>query len=275
MATRRLAIVTGSNQGIGLEAVKQLAAAGLDVILTSRSEEKGRAAAEEASAAACSADAPGSITALQLDITDTSSVAAFTAAVEQLGRPVDVLVNNAGMAYKGDAFGPDEAAATLAVNLYGTKALTDAVRPLLAPASARIINVASRAGRISQTSGDVRATLEADDLTWDALHALAQGFVTAIATGNHKELGYSGSMYGMSKACEIAYSRILARELDGNVTVVWMCPGYCSTSMSSYRGTKSAAEGADTITWLATVDPAPASATFYAERTAITWDTKL
>lgn len=59
-------------------------------------------------------------------------------------------------------------------------------------------------------------------------------------------------MYGVSKTCEAAYTRILAKELASKgVMVNACCPGACATELSSFRGFKSAAEGADTPVWLA------------------------
>jgi carbonyl reductase 1 len=64
-------------------------------------------------------------------------------------------------------------------------------------------------------------------------------------------------MYGVSKALESAYTRVLAAQLAGRgIAVNACCPGYCSTDMSSWRGTQSAAAGADTPVWLALLPPA-------------------
>ena len=62
-------------------------------------------------------------------------------------------------------------------------------------------------------------------------------------------------MYGISKVAEIAYTRIVAGEetaaAASSVLVSAMCPGYCNTSMSSFRGPRTAAKGAETAIWLA------------------------
>jgi NAD(P)-dependent dehydrogenase (short-subunit alcohol dehydrogenase family) len=83
----RVALVSGGNRGIGLEIVRQLAGRGITVILGSREEESGRAAAEGLS---------GDVVVSQLDVTDEGSVARLAASVEgEFGR-LDILVNNAG-----------------------------------------------------------------------------------------------------------------------------------------------------------------------------------
>ena len=60
-----------------------------------------------------------------------------------------------------------------------------------------------------------------------------------VADDSFSSKGFPGTMYGVSKALEAAYSRILAKELaPRGITVSAMCPGYCATNMSSWRGTK-------------------------------------
>jgi NAD(P)-dependent dehydrogenase (short-subunit alcohol dehydrogenase family) len=84
----RVALVTGPNQGVGLQVAKELAQHGLTVLVGSRNFARGEAAAKEIG--------PGAV-ALQLDVTDGDSIAA---AVERIGREIgrlDLLVNNAGI----------------------------------------------------------------------------------------------------------------------------------------------------------------------------------
>jgi len=81
-------------------------------------------------------------------------------------------------------------------------------------------------------------------------------------------------MYGISKLFEISYTFLLAREVEseGNkIFVNAMCPGYCATDMSSGRGNKSAAEGADTAIWLALHDLPSPHGKFITERSEIAW----
>src|SRR6202158_58994 len=67
MPDKRIALVTGANQGVGLQVAKELAENGLTVLVGSRNFERGEAAAKEIG--------PGAI-ALQLDVTDRASIAA-------------------------------------------------------------------------------------------------------------------------------------------------------------------------------------------------------
>lgn len=82
-----------------------------------------------------------------------------------------------------------------------------------------------------------------------------------------KGSGWPQSMYGVSKLCETAYTRVLAEELQPNgVTVNACCPGYVNTDMTSHRGVKTLAEGADTPVWLALDPPKGVTGKLFGER---------
>jgi NAD(P)-dependent dehydrogenase (short-subunit alcohol dehydrogenase family) len=88
MHDKRVALITGANQGVGLQVAKELVAHGLTVLVGSRNFERGEAAAKEIG--------PGAI-ALQLDVTDRVSIAAAAERIrKELGR-LDLLVNNAAI----------------------------------------------------------------------------------------------------------------------------------------------------------------------------------
>jgi NAD(P)-dependent dehydrogenase (short-subunit alcohol dehydrogenase family) len=128
-----------SLQGIGYEIARILAEQGFRVAATSRNVGKGNEAAEKMREAVPKA----TIRYFQLDITDKASVKNCVKEVEQAFGRVDILINNAGMAYSGDVFGPAEAATTIAVNLEGTSKATDGFLRLMGKGS-RIVNVCSR-----------------------------------------------------------------------------------------------------------------------------------
>jgi NAD(P)-dependent dehydrogenase (short-subunit alcohol dehydrogenase family) len=88
MQDKRVALVTGANQGIGLQIAKDLVAYGFTVLVGSRNLERGEAAAKEVGSDA---------RALQLDVTDKTSIAAAAERIrKELGR-LDVLINNAAI----------------------------------------------------------------------------------------------------------------------------------------------------------------------------------
>ena len=203
----------------------------------------------------------------QLDISDSCSVASFASWVKDtFPQGISILVNNAGFAFKGSIFGADEAQITFDTNLFGTVAITRAVLPLVKDGG-RIITVSSRAGsrsivpseRLRQRISGIRTEGEAFEM--------ANEFVSLIRSGQHKEQGYPSSMYGMSKLLLSSHCQVLASELnERGVSVSACCPGWCQTDMSSGSGNKTAAQGADTPTWLALRDDEFASGRFWAER---------
>jgi carbonyl reductase 1 len=91
----------------------------------------------------------------------------------------------------------------------------------------------------------------------DDVKQLADEFISAIELGaDLRSLGWPRSMYGVSKLCEATWSRILASELaSDSITVSACCPGWCSTSMSSFSGPNTPEQGADTPVWLALAPP--------------------
>jgi NAD(P)-dependent dehydrogenase (short-subunit alcohol dehydrogenase family) len=89
--TGKLAVVTGASTGIGREAARVLALAGAEVVAGARR----RASVEELARSV--AEVGGKIHAHELDLASEASVRAFAQAANSLGRPVDLLINNAGV----------------------------------------------------------------------------------------------------------------------------------------------------------------------------------
>src|ERR1700757_2011683 len=88
MQDKRIALVTGANQGVGLQVAKELVANGLTVLLGSRNVERGQATASEIG--------PGAV-AVKLDVTDRASIAAAAERIRKEFGRLDLLVNNAAI----------------------------------------------------------------------------------------------------------------------------------------------------------------------------------
>src|SRR4051812_241789 len=91
--TGKLAVVTGANSGIGLETARRLAGAGAEVVLAVRNPTKG----EEAVADIRSTHPDATVSAESLDLSSLTSVRAFATTMTERDRPLDLLVNNAGI----------------------------------------------------------------------------------------------------------------------------------------------------------------------------------
>jgi NAD(P)-dependent dehydrogenase (short-subunit alcohol dehydrogenase family) len=138
----RTALVTGANRGIGFEAARQLGHAGLDVVLTARDAEAGKAAAAELG-----------VRFEQLDVSSDDSVQACAARLAQDGVEVDVLVNNAGILQSGPILDMDDDTVrhTLEVNLLGPLRTARAFLPAMTERGyGRVVNVSSGAGSLTE-----------------------------------------------------------------------------------------------------------------------------
>ena len=151
-ATHRIALVTGANKGIGLEIARQLAQAGICVLIGARDAERGKAAIKDLSSQGLDA------TFVQLDLLDEASIAAAAASISHQHGRLDILINNAGIVDWND--GAPSRASLQAVrrvvetNFFGTLAVTQAMLPLLRKSTAaRIVNLSSALGSLAM-NGD-------------------------------------------------------------------------------------------------------------------------
>jgi retinol dehydrogenase-12 len=196
-------LVTGANTGIGKETARALAQRGARVTLAGRSEDKTRAAMADIAATAPGAD----LEYLRLDLANLAAVR--DAAAEFLARdePLDVLVNNAGLA-GGHGTTSDGFELAFGTNHVGPFLFTQLLLDRLqASESARIVNVASR------------AHYDAAGIDWDAVR---QPTVSRIGM---KE-------YSVSKLANVLHAQELARRLAGtNVTTYSLHPGVIASDV--------------------------------------------
>jgi len=253
-----------ANKGIGKAIAQILAQNGLRTVVAARDEGRGKEAVTDLRKETGFTD----IHFENLDVSDPASVKSFAEKVKAKYGGAAILVNNAGIAYKGNTFGPKEARHTLDVNFVGTANVCEAMLPLLTQGG-RIVNVCSMAGkrRIIKSSKLLGRFESAS--SFDDVKTLADEFVAAVrdASGSQGLGEWPGSMYGISKLCEATYTKILAEKLkERSVDVNACCPGYVDTDMSSHRGTKTVLQGADTPAWLALLAPKGTTGKFFSER---------
>lgn len=238
----KVAVVTGSNRGIGKDIARQLAAKGYRVVVTARDAAAGEKAAAELRKAG------GDIRAHDLDIQSDASCRALAAWLKAEYGRVDVLVNNAGVLLErvygadGKAISEDDALSVdigvvsriLDTNTLGALRMVQAVSPLMGQGG-RIINLSSRMGQFSM---------------------LAPNMVG----------------YRMSKTALNSLTACLAPALaKKGIAIFATCPGWVRTDMGTPAAAKSVDQGADTAVWLASEAENPKSGGFYTERKEIPW----
>jgi len=147
--SRKLALVTGANKGIGFEIARQIGQTGATVLLGARNPAAGEGAA------ALLAGEGLAVRFLALDVADPASVAAAAATIARDYDHLDILVNNAGINDPAD--GPVATVSLPAVervlrtNFLGALAVTQAMLPLLLKAPAgRIVNLSSGLGSLAR-----------------------------------------------------------------------------------------------------------------------------
>jgi NAD(P)-dependent dehydrogenase (short-subunit alcohol dehydrogenase family) len=213
--TKKIALVTGANKGIGRAIAAHLAKTGMTVLLGARNA----AAGEEAAAQLRKENLE--VHFLHLDLVQPTTIEAAAASIASRFQRLDVLVNNAAIVDPAD--GPPGTAnlnsvkRILDTNFHGTLAVTQAMLPLLRKAQqARIVNLSSGLGSLQMNS----------DPDW--------GFA------NFKLIGYCAS-----KAALNMLTVQLAHELrDTGIKVNAVSPGFVDTDMNQHQGTLTVDEGA-------------------------------
>jgi len=202
--TGKTVVVTGANSGLGLVDSTELARHGAAVILAVRNTEKGAAAASEVAAVATGPEPE----VMELDLSDLDSVRAFAASLK--GRPIDLLVNNAGIMMTPPRTTADGFELQFGTNHLGHFALTGLLLNALQKAdAARVVTVSS-----TEHKGG--------HITFDDLQ--------------RKEKYTPRGAYRQSKLANAVFAVELDRRLraaGSSVISVFAHPGYSATNLQS------------------------------------------
>lgn len=203
--TGRRIVITGANSGIGFEATRVLARKGARVVMACRSRDRGEAAAEKLH------NEEGSdldLAVVWLDLGDLESVRSLPDRLGSDDRPIDVLVNNAGVMAIPRLETEDGFEQQFGVNHLGHFALTGVLFDELAP-DARVVTVSSGVHE--------RGEIHFEDL--------------------HGEESYSKwDAYAQSKLANLLFAYELDRRLEetgSDITSVGVHPGYADTRLQT------------------------------------------
>jgi NAD(P)-dependent dehydrogenase (short-subunit alcohol dehydrogenase family) len=241
MPDKPVALVTGANQGIGLQIAKDLLTHGFAVLVGSRNLARGEAARE------VGPDAH----ALHLDVTDQASIAAAAERVRKDFGRLDLLIQNAAISNTNKRPGQsveeyakatrpsnvslDEMRAVWDTNVFGVLAVYQAMLPLLREApNARIVNVSSGVGSLKTNSDP--------DFAYRSIF---------------------GPVYPASKTALNALTVAMAIELEPEgIRVSAVSPGFTKTNLNGYAGTETVEEGAREAVRVTLLGPGSPTGTF-------------
>ena len=189
---------------------------------------------------------------------------------------LDILINNAGIAYKMASTAPfiEQATNTVRTNFTGTLNLTMALLPLMKPNS-RIVMVASRAGKLNIVKPHLQEQFSSPSLTEPLLVSLMDQFVQDVSAGDHEAKGWPTAACGVSKLGIIALSEIIVQEMIASgktdILVNACCPGWCRTDMAGDNAPQSADQGAETPVHLALLPAGSPTGEFWGEKQILQW----
>jgi NAD(P)-dependent dehydrogenase (short-subunit alcohol dehydrogenase family) len=236
-----IALISGANKGIGFEIARGLGAKKITVLVGSRDEARGHAAADKLKTEGVDARF------IKLEVTDQGTIQRAAEWIEKEFGRLDILVNNAGI---GD-FGATPSGADLAkvrevydTNVFGPMALIQAMLPLLRKSKhGRIVNVSSSLGSIT-------------------LAGQPDSPVSQFAL-----LGYNTSKTALN-----SLTVQFANELKGTpIKVNAICPGYCATDINGNSGPRSAAQGAVAAIEYATIGADGPTGGYFNDEGRIPW----
>jgi NAD(P)-dependent dehydrogenase (short-subunit alcohol dehydrogenase family) len=232
MRKGKVALVTGANKGIGFEVARQLARKRFHVWLGARNPEAGRAAAEKLGV-------DGTVTFLELDVSDAKSIRRAVEEFSQRADRLDVLVNNAGILLDDDGSAltitPEIFENTLRTNTLGPWLVAQAFLPLLEKSDApRIVNVSSGGGQLADGADG-----------WAPAYCVSKTALNGVTT----QLGAALPKFAINS----------------------VCPGWVRTEMGGENATRSVAEGASGIVWLAADAPQDLTGKFVKDRKVMPW----
>lgn len=241
MPTHRIALVTGANQGMGKQVAKELASDGVTVFVGARDLGRGEKAA--------AGIGEGAI-AIQLDVTDSVSIARAAERIREEAGRLDLLVNNAAISTtrtdvrdmaelrasgQPSVASLDEVRAVWEVNVFGVLAVYQAMLPLLRESSdARIVNVTSAQGSLT-TMADAAFPFHT---TFEPVYSASKTALNAVTLSMMVELERTG------------------------IKVNLVSPGFANTALVNFEGTESVEDASREVVRVARLGPDGPSGTF-------------
>lgn len=231
----KVAVVTGSNKGIGYAIVEELCRRGVGVVyLTARDVKRGQDAVD-------SLKKKGYKPVFhQLDVTDENSVKEFAGYLKQQHGGLDILINNAGVITSNFTKTTyDDSKYVININYFSIFNIQKHIFPVLKD-NARVINVSSDCGHISNLRNKYWIDrLTKDDITVDDVNAFVNWFLESVKNNTLNEADFEETpllAYRISKVALCAVTRLQQKELGRGISINSLHPGFVKTNMTNNAG---------------------------------------
>lgn len=274
----KIVLITGANTGIGFHVAKALGQAGATVILACRNEAKGLEAVQKLTKLVKEKNtAEGTFELRLVDLTSLKDVERFATEFNKEGRPIDILINNAGIMMPPYEKTVDGFESQLAANYLGHFVLTEMLMPSLKLS----------AGRAPAAYGCPRVVSVSSIIAWRAKKYDQIDFVKDGGEGNNNFNSAGSSKKGMSpgnknrfynapetyaesKLAALLFMKELGRRYP-NIISVAAHPGVSASNLHqhSFHKLMWAMQGVETGALpiiRAAVDPSARSGNYYAPR---------
>jgi len=244
---RRTILITGANKGIGYVTVERFLSepTSYNIILTSRDVKLGEKAVETLQSK--HPNSTSTLTYHQLDVNDDKSVENLVAWVQENSKKIDVLINNAGVAYQGP--NDEQKKLTVKTNFFSVVNLTEKLIPFLSE-DAKVIQVSSRVGQLARQGETLRNTLSDTNLTEPKLYDVANNIFELTQDFKPYSIVVEPS-YPASKALLNAYIKnFLPGKLKSTQQTYAVHLGWVKSDLGGADAPGALEDGADTIVYL-------------------------
>jgi NAD(P)-dependent dehydrogenase (short-subunit alcohol dehydrogenase family) len=242
--TKKVALITGANKGIGFEVARQLGELGIMVLIGARDQMRRDEAVKRLQAKGIEA------VGVPLDVTRQDTINSAASYIDTTYRKLDILVNNAGISLPTARARPSEldieALRTIyETNVFGVFAVTKAMLPLLQRSEAgRIVNMSSNRGSLS-------------------LFSDPQSFFAKMPP----LLAYNSSKTALN-GITVAFANELRNTA---IKVNSVNPGYCATDLNDHQGFSTPQEGAKIAVQFATLAADGPTGGFFEDKGIVPW----
>ncbi|XP_047532362.1 carbonyl reductase [NADPH] 3-like [Vanessa atalanta] len=267
----KVAVVTGSNKGIGYAIVQELCRRGVGTVyVTARDAKRGQEAIENLKKEGYKPHF------YQLEVTDKNSVKALAEHLKKKHGGLDILINNAGVItadFTKTTY--EDSKYVIDVNYFSILLIQEYLFPVL-KINARVINMSSDCGHISNLKNKYWINrLTKPDIKLDDVNAFVNWFLDSVKAGSVNDDDFAETSllaYRISKVALCALTRVQQMEIGRGISVNSMHPGHVKTNMTKNSGFLTMEESSRVPVYLALdIDQSVKGKYFWYDKTEKDW----